>query len=289
MARLRLATANILHGMAVGPPAPDAGGSGLPRGEHDPADALRAAVAALDAEVIGLQEVDRNQLRSAGVDQTREAARAMGAQWWRFVPSVRGTPGSVRTWQPATPEDGSPDSDAPAYGVGLVSRLPVQRWVVRRFAAASLRLPLLVPDGSRPRLMLIPDEPRIAVAAVVSGPAGPFSVINAHLSFVPGFNARQLRAIVRWARAELPAPRFLIGDLNLPGSLPSQLSGWSQLVRAATYPAYAPRVQFDHVLSDGLGPWEVTSAVASAMAISDHRALVVDLVASGQADGQTED
>ncbi len=288
MARLRLATANLLHGMTLGPA--DAETLADPSGV-----ALRAAMAALDADVIGLQEVDNNQPRSAGVDQTREAALALGAGWWRFVPSVRGTPGPVRTWQPARVQDeriggdvageqvAGGGCDVTTYGVGLVSRLPVTRWVVRRFSAAPARLPLLVPDGRGARVMLIPDEPRVAVGAVIAGPEGPFSVVNAHLSFVPGFNAHQLRSIVRWARAELPAPRFLVGDLNLPGSLPTILSGWTQLARAATYPAHAPKVQFDHVLGDGLGGWSVGSATARAMAISDHCALVVDLVSGAAA------
>ena len=47
----------------------------------------------IDADVIGLQEVDRFQPRSGGVDQTAVVADALGAEHWRFVPALHGTPG----------------------------------------------------------------------------------------------------------------------------------------------------------------------------------------------------
>ncbi len=75
-------------------------------------------------------------------------------------------------------------------------------------------------------------------------------MVTTHLSFVPGYNVRQLRALVRWV-ARMPGPVFLLGDLNLPGALPRLVTGWRQLARQPTYPAYGPRVQFDHVLAHG--------------------------------------
>jgi endonuclease/exonuclease/phosphatase family metal-dependent hydrolase len=152
--------------------------------------------------------------------------------------------------------------------------LPVLSWQVLNFPPAPLRMPLRVPG--QPGLMRVPDEPRAAVAAVIDGSSGPFTVINAHLSFVPGWNVSQLRRISRWA-ARMPAPRLLIGDFNLPGGLPRTVTGWRQLVRTATYPSYRPRVQFDHVLAHGpLEVW-VHRAGAVRLPVSDHCALVVDL------------
>jgi endonuclease/exonuclease/phosphatase family metal-dependent hydrolase len=240
----------------------------VPDGEARAAD-LSAAAAALDADVVGLQEVDRAQDRSGGVDQTALVAEAVGAGWSRFVPAVDGTPGG--TWTASTRDDGTL-ADGPGYGVGLVSRLPVLSWRVRRFGPAPFGMPLLVP-GAR-GLTQVADEPRIALAAVVQGPAGPMTVITAHLSFVPGWNVRQLRAVARWARS-LPGPRLLIGDLNLPGALPRLATGWTQLARVPTYPSWNPRVQFDHVLADR--PMTVTAARALPLQVSDHCALVVDL------------
>ena len=55
------------------------------------------AIASLDADVLALQEVDRNQPRSGGADLTALAAEAMGAVAHRFEPALWGTPGS---WSP---------------------------------------------------------------------------------------------------------------------------------------------------------------------------------------------
>ncbi len=272
MALLRVATFNLLHGMN---PATQA---------TDP-DLLASAVRDIDADILGLQEVDRGADRTGGIDQTALVAQSLGAAWHRFVPSVHGTPSAVRTWSPATAVDGE-DTVGPTYGIGLVSRLPVRSWWVKRFPPAPLRLPLLVPgsagppdSGSAGRLVLIPDEPRLALTAVVEGPVGPFTVVTTHLSFVPGWNVRQLRAIARWV-ARMPGPVLLFGDFNLPGTLPARLTGWQPLVTALTYPAYRPRVQLDHVLALGLGAGDA-GAVANGHAwdlpVSDHRAVSVDL------------
>lgn len=279
MAVLRVATFNLLHGMAL-PAAVDVSTERMPlTSESAPTPdgvssaALAAAAAVLDADVIGLQEVDRGQERSGHVDQTEVVARAVGAAHWQFVPALHGVPGGPDGWRAAT--ETAVETPGPSYGIGLVSRLPVLSWHVRRFAAAPFALPLLVPGGSR--LVRVRDEPRAACAAVVA-PVGrrPFTVATAHLSFVPGFNAHQLRAITRWL-ADLPGPRLLLGDFNLPGGLPKALTGWCQLGRVPTYPSYRPRVQFDHVLADGLDGTAVRRVAALPLAISDHCALAVDL------------
>lgn len=263
---MRLATFNLLSGRSLV--------DGAVR-----ADDLRAAALELDADVVGLQEVDRGQPRSGGTDQAALVAEALGAGWHRFVPAVDGTPGA--DWSPSGTDDGA-ETTGPAYGVGLVSRLPVLAWRVRRFGPAPVGMPLYVP-GSR-GLTHVADEPRVAVAAVVEGPVGPMTVVTAHLSFVPGWNAHQLRAIIRWSRS-LPGPRVLMGDFNLPGPLPRLLTGWAQLARVPTYPSWRPRVQFDHVLADE--PLAVTSVRSAQLAVSDHRALVVgvDLTRPAQDEG----
>ena len=137
-----------------------------------------------------------------------------------------------------------------------MSRLPVLAWRVRPLAGSRAVLPMLLPQvpgdasGTKPpRVMFVPDEPRAALAAVVQGPEGPVTVISTHLSFSPLAARRQLRSVTRWARS-LPGPRVLAGDLNLPGPVPGWLTGWTSLARAATYPAPAPRLQLDHLLTD---------------------------------------
>lgn len=257
---MRIATFNLLHGRSLG------------HGGVEVAD-LHAAAREIDADVIGLQEVDRHQERSGLVDQTAEVAAASGAEHWRFVPAVSGTPGTERAWTRSYDDDGAGTS-GPTYGVGLVSRWPVRSWAVRRFAAAPVGLPLMVP-GHR-GLTQVPDEPRVAVTAVVDAPTGPMTIVTAHLSFVPGWNIAQLRALATWART-MPGPRLLVGDFNLPGALPRMVTRWSQLAQAATYPSWKPRVQFDHVLGDGITEAAVHDVQVLRLPISDHCALVVDL------------
>jgi endonuclease/exonuclease/phosphatase family metal-dependent hydrolase len=259
MAMLRIGTFNLLHGMTLTDGATDPG-------------RLRAAAIEVDADLMALQEVDNHLARSADQDQAGHFAAAMGARWFRFVPTVSGTPGRPGC-RPA--RDGADDA-GPSYGIALVSRLPVREWRVCRFTAAPARLPMLVPSGHGPRLALVPDEPRAALAAVVEGGHGPFAVVGTHLSFVPGFNLRQLRSIVRWA-ADLPRPVFIAGDLNLPGRLPARSTGWTPLVSARSYPARAPRVQLDHVLAHGLPAGRVHSGHVWDLPVSDHCAIGVDV------------
>ncbi len=261
---VRIGTFNLLHGMDLG------------TGRSDP-DQLAAAVSTMDADVLGLQEVDRRQTRSGGVDQTSLVAATLGARWHRFVPSLHGTPGTSVTWQAASAVDGD-TTLGPTYGIGLVSRLPVRSWWVKRFPPAPFRLPLLVPgEDGRARPVLIPDEPRVALAAVVERTDGrPFTVVTAHLSFVPGYNARQLRSIARWV-ARMPEPVFFMGDFNLPGGLPRLLTGWQALAAAPTYPSYGPRVQLDHVLALGVEEGATQDQHVWALPVSDHCGLAVDV------------
>ena len=264
---MRLATFNLLSGRAVDSDAADP-------------EVLRAAVQEIDADVLALQEVDRHQVRSGGVDQTALVAEAMRAQSWRFVPALVGTPGEH--WRAAGPQDEETDRggshEPAAYGVSIVSRLPVLRWRVVHLRPVPVVTPMLLRDDrGRRRPVMVRDEPRAAVIAVIEGPSGPFTVSNTHLSFIPQWNTAQLRRLVA-AMADEPRPHFLMGDLNMPGRLPRDLCReWSQLAREKTWPAHSPRAQLDHVLGRGDLP-EVRAAYALELALSDHRALVVDLV-----------
>ncbi|MFD7590416.1 endonuclease/exonuclease/phosphatase family protein [Kitasatospora sp. NPDC059811] len=234
MSQLRIATFNLLHGQ---PLAPD----GAPR--PYPADAggpLAEAVAALDADVLALQEVDRHQSRSGGTDQAAVAAKAMGAADWRFAAALHGRPAPVAGWVPEPSVPGGlrvygpgdvGDGAPPSYGTALLTRLPVRHWRARRFAPAPFGLPLRV--AGRRGLTPVPDEPRAALAAVLEGDHGPFTVVAAHLSFVPGWNMAQLAGIRRWI-ADLPQPYLVLGDFNLVGAVPrTVLGGATALERTA--------------------------------------------------------
>lgn len=256
---MRLVTFNLLHGRSI------------EDGQVDPAR-IAAAVRSLDADVLAIQEVDRHQDRSGALDLTAIGAEALGADHFRFVPTLTGTPGF--DWQPAALDE---PPGRPAYGIGLVSRRPVVEWHPIALGASPAKLPVMI-EGPQRRVLWVKDEPRVAVAAVLA-PGGPVrTVVGTHLSFAPGFNLVQLRRLRRAVR-HLPRPLVLLGDLNLPGWAATSLPSWRPLVRVPTYPAERPRVQLDHALSstrDG-GAVRVSSAEALRMPISDHRALVVDL------------
>lgn len=264
---MRLGTWNVLHGAAT------------PDGPVD-LDRFAAAVAGLDVDVLGLQEVDRDQPRSGEADLTDLAARAMGAVEQRFAPTLHGMPGA---WTPAPPctAPGAPRSGtaparstASAYGIALLSRLPVVEWREVPLPRLPRDVPLAL--GRPRRLVIVRDEPRTALVARVVGPHGPVSVVTTHLSFIPGWNLVQLRHLVRALRAENPL--VVTGDLNMGGRRARLASRLSGLVTGRTFPADAPRRQIDHMLGRGL--------VASAPRVhhppvSDHRALSATVVPTG--------
>lgn len=254
---MRVATLNLASGR-------DATGRSLD------AAALEAALGDFGADVVAVQEVDRGQPRSHGVDQPAVVARALGAVDGRWAPTVAGTPGPQRTWRAAEPLALHGPGDGPAgphYGVALYSRHPVRRWHVLELGTGRARLP--VPTGREsPRLVWVPDEPRAAVAAELDG----LTVVGTHLSFAPVTAGRQLARIRDWARG-LPGPVVVAGDLNLVGPVPELVSGGIRLVRAPTFPAHDPRVQLDHVLA--LGYLRGGDARAWRLAFGDHRAVAV--------------
>ena len=252
-----MATFNILHGRS------------LVDGRVD-LERFATAVEELDADVLGLQEVDRDQPRSFGADLTAVAAEAMGATSHQFVAALAGTPGT--TWMAAT---GDEQPGSASYGIALLSRLPVHSWETIRLPAPPTRLPVRFPGRRWP--VLASDEPRVAVAAVVDGPRGPLTVVTTHLSFVPRWNSWQLRRLMRALSGCCPEPLLLTGDLNMERGVPERITGLRSLAQAPTFPGHAPDRQLDHVLARG-DVGLVRAASAPEVPLSDHRPLVVDLV-----------
>lgn len=250
---MRVVTFNILNG----------------RTPHDhvvDVQVLADAVRDLDADVLALQEVDRSQERSGLADLTAVAAEAMGARAHRFVAALAGSPGA--TWTAATGEEQPDDA---AYGIALLSRVPVTGWEVVRLPALRAPVPMRFAGQLRPNL--VRDEPRVAVAALLETSFGPVTVATTHLSFVSWWNGRQLAHLARALRGAR-GPLVLTGDLNMGAERASRITGLSPLVRAATFPVGDPVEQLDHVLGE---PEMTARGEARRMALSDHRALVVDL------------
>lgn len=251
---MRVVTFNILNGRTQHEEQVDVG-------------AFRGAIGRLNADVLALQEVDRNQPRSHGTDLTAVAAEVMGAEDHRFVAALSGSPGS--TWVAATGEE---HPDAAAYGIALLSRYPVHSWQIIRLPVVPVPAPVRFTGSLLPAL--VRDEPRVAVAALVETPEGPVTVVNTHLSFIRWWNGRQLRALVREVEAA-QRPLVVTGDLNMGPERASSLTGMRPTAAHPTFPADQPREQLDHVLVDGslVG----IGSSAAELPLSDHRALLVDL------------
>jgi len=251
---MRVATFNILHGRTVG--------------DGVNPQRLRDCIRRLDPDVLALQEVDFEQPRSDRADLTAVAAEVMGAVEHRFVAAISGTPGA--TWMAAT---GHEQPGTAAYGIALLSRYPVASWQVVRLPRIPGRFPMYLPGPNR--VLVVNEEPRAAVIAQLHTPMGALTVANTHLSFVPGWNRRQLRRLVHDLRG-FPGPRLLTGDLNMTPNTVRRWSSMRALAVAATFPAETPDRQLDHILTDDPN-LRGGAAEAKLMPISDHRPLVVDL------------
>jgi endonuclease/exonuclease/phosphatase family metal-dependent hydrolase len=251
---MRVATFNILHGRS-------------PADDRVDIDRFASAVKTLDADVLALQEVDRNQPRSANADLTAVAAEAMGAVKHQFVAALTGSPGA--TWMAAT---GDEQPDATAYGIALLSRYPVLSWEVVRLASPPTRVPIWFHGSRRP--VLVQDEPRVAVAARVQGPQRELTVVNTHLSFVSWWGRHQLRTVM--SSLHDTDPMLLVGDLNMSLARARAITALRPLVAQATFPAHGPREQLDHVLARG-DVGDLVDARVHELPLSDHRALSVDL------------
>lgn len=251
---MRIATFNILHGRS---PIDDV---------VDP-DRFAAAIKGLDADVLGLQEVDRNQPRSRHADLTALAAEAMGASEHQFVAALSGTPGAI--WSASTGED---QPDSAAYGCALLTRYPVHGWRVIRLPAFPTRVPIRFPEQWRPEW--VRDEPRVAVVADVETPRGMLQVAGTHLSYLSPWNGVQLRKLLR-GLGDDHRDRVLLGDLNMPPERAERATGLRSLATGLTFPHHSPTAQIDHILgSEGLSS---RSGGAVALPVSDHRALVAEV------------
>ena len=256
---MRVASWNLLHGVDVRTGRVDLG-------------AVVDGIAALDADVVAVQEVDRELSRSGGVDQLAVLADKLG---WHgvFAPALLGEP--VRSWD-ALP-DRSPDPGGPAYGIGLLSRHPlhdVRRLALpggadRRRRTGSIEVLERRPPGWD-------REPRIVLRARLAHPDGELVVAATHLSYVAWRAVRQLRRALVWTASDGPA--LLMGDLNLPRrALHAALTGSGWVAGdpgAPTFPAWRPRMQLDHVLARRV---QLAGTRVAQRGTSDHLAVTAEV------------
>ena len=217
---------------------------------------IAEVIATLDVDVIGLQELDLNRGRSAGIDQAGVIAERLG--WHRFF-----HPAMVMA-------DGH-------YGDAILSRYPM-----------SLRQAKLLPSVTT---RLCPES-RAALWAEIDMPGGVVHIINTHLGL--GRRERLMQAELlagpEWLESTNESqPLVLMGDFNtLPGSavfrvLTRELRDVRKLLtpypRLRTFPTRYPLLAVDHVfVNDRV---EVLSADVvrnpQTRIASDHFPLVADL------------
>lgn len=254
------------------------------------AQATQVVAAELSPAVIGIQECDFGLARSGNTNQIAEIAAALGAAHFAFAPCIIGTPGEK--WRKLNANDQrvisnqdhsaiTIDSEnfAGGYGIAIATSIEVRKWHRLDLGNSPIGMPLLIPgDESGPgkvRPIYIHDEPRVALAATL---ANGFTIINTHLSFVPGFNIKQLRTLKRWASViekETGTIAIIMGDLNLPKNLPVIGSHWKSLNTQYTYPSWGAKIQFDYILSKAPVKTKALATVTSG--VSDHLPLSVEI------------
>jgi len=271
---MRITSWNLLHGQPIPP-------------STGPSQAtLAAAVRQLETEVIAVQEVDYKLPRSDMRNQVLDIATAIGAKDWAFAPSIVGTPGEK--WRKLTSADlrivtSVSDVLDGSYGIAIASTIPVIKWHRLELGNSVVGMPLVVPTesetSSKPKIraIYVHDEPRLALGATL---ANGWTVINTHLSFVPGVNLFQLKKLKRWAlkiARETNTKPLILGDLNLPKNLPIAASDWKSLIKQNTYPSWGAKIQFDYLLTHGAFADQVKDLGTIATGISDHLPLRAEI------------
>lgn len=248
----------------------------IPPQKDDNFAGFAKAAADLGADLLAIQEVDHNLLRSNSAPQTKAIADAMGAPDWAFAPSIIGSPeGKWRAADDdiATNLQSTSEIDSGSYGIGIISKIKVLKWHRLNLGRSRIGMPLLIPNAEtgKAKAIYIRDEPRLALAAELENG---WTVINTHLSFVPGMNIFQLAKLKNWADT-FGEKVLLLGDFNLPGGIPTIGSNWQSLHVQSTYPSWQPKIQFDYILSKGVALKDVIQIPATNSGISDHLPLSI--------------
>lgn len=235
---LRVATFNIRHGARIDG-----------RVDHR---ALVETCAELDADIIGLQEVDQGRRRSSFRNQAALVARRLGYQF------VYGA--VVRT------------GPRGRYGNALLARAPI----------ADVELVQLV----RPSLR----QPRGAILARVEFATVGVTVAVTHLQNHPAAlkgrppeAPRQLRGLLEVLTAR-PRPRILLGDFNLGVAKATPIlaaAGYRTIADRPTFPVDAPRITLDYIAVEGLHILETTVVPTYTR---DHCAVVATVTTDSLAD-----
>ena len=233
-------------------------------------DRTAAALKALDADVIGLQEVDVHwDARSQWLDTLAELATKLGLHS-AFAP--------IYDFEP--PAAGQPRRQ---YGVGLLSRFPLIRTENHSITRLSTQDPNPVPA---------PAPGFLEAELDVRGRR--LHVYCTHLDYRADPSVRQLQVadtLKILAQDRKKDLQVLVGDFNAEASAPELAGLWTRLTDAwtaagsttggpYTYPAVAATKRIDFVTvgtSLKVLRAEVPAEVPVAEAASDHRPMIADL------------
>ncbi|MFJ3968784.1 endonuclease/exonuclease/phosphatase family protein [Streptomyces parvus] len=221
-------------------------------------DRQTAELRSLNADVIGLQEVDRHWgSRSEWRDLAGELARRL-RMYVSFAP--------IYSLDPAEP--GGPRAE---YGVAVLSRHRIVSAENHEITRLSTQDPNPVP------------APAPGFGEIVVRVRGlPVHVYVTHLDYRPDPAVRVAQvADTRRIMAEDRGPKILLGDLNAEPAAPELAPLWRELTDAdpgaPTFPAQDPvkRIDFVAVSKDRAG---VRRAWVPESLASDHRSVVADLL-----------
>jgi len=244
-----------------------------PDKEADREHLLAAALGKLASDVIGLQEVDYFLERSGNHNQTGLVASMMGAQDWAFAPSLIGSPDE--DWRNPTDSDNKlitnkSDVAPGSYGIGMVSKIPVQSWHRLDLKGSPIGVLMAFPVDGKLKRFYVRDHPRSALAARLDNG---WLIVNTHLSFVPGFSLAQLIKIKRWANTLGVTDKskiLIMGDLNIPFAIFARGFKWKSLATMRTFPSWYPKWQLDYFLSQTLTSKDVQHIPYPHSGMSDH-------------------
>lgn len=251
-----------------------------PDKDADNASLLQAEIAHLRSDLIGLQEVDYFLERSGNHNQVGTIATMMGATDWAFAPSLMGSPDEE--WRNPNDNDNTivtqkSEVSLPGYGIGIVSKIPVQSWHRLDLKGSPVGVLMAFPVNGKMKRFYVRDHPRSALAAILDNG---WLIINTHLSFVPFFNLVQLIKIKRWTHTLGVTDKskiIIMGDLNIPFVRIVSGFRWNSLAIQRTFPSWYPKVQIDYFLSQKLNATDVVHIPFPHAGMSDHLPLQIDV------------
>ena len=219
---------------------------------------LAKAIVALDADIIAIQEVDNQTLRSGGVDQAKELSGLTGYNV-EFARAI--------------------DFEGGEYGLAIASKHPIVATDALRLASGY-------------------EEGRVVQMAKVSVPEfdHPVTVFNTHLdtSEDPLLRLKQTRQLNKWTMNQRGI-KLLLGDFNdvrQSSTYSELLRYWedtgSHHQNDRTWPASNPEIKVDYVFTSPAQKWKVIKSTLPTddtrlkqiqwPAVTDHLPVVVDMV-----------